>query len=181
MTANSQSALRSCLACDGQHAYRWLLSGQLDVSFSSVPQRCCLFLSDCLSACHVAGVTVQEDRLLECIMLRLRTADGLRLHELQQQFGNGVVSALMPIIRKHTEVGLMQVYECPEHLQSLQPHTRNGLDLSGCQGLTYGVQHLLQQGQQCSVRLTDPAGFLVSNDIIADIFAGLDRAKVLLA
>lgn len=42
-----------------------------------------------------------------------------------------------------------------------------------------GLVEALDNGQR--LRLSDPGGFLVSNDIISDVFAALDRADLRLA
>lgn len=77
-----------------------------------------------------------EDALLNMVMLRLRTSDGLDVAEVESLHG---ASAAAEVVR------------------GLAPHVRRGL--------------AVWDGRV--VRLTDPDGFLVSNDVIADVFAVL--------
>lgn len=89
------------------------------------------------------------EQLLDAVMLRLRMSDGLDMDWLAQQFGQ----------------------LCAEQVAaSLQPHIANGLaefkpGKSGTNGHHTG-----------HVRLADPEGFLMSNDIISDIFVALDSS-----
>lgn len=76
----------------------------------------------------------EEDALLNTVMLRLRTADGLNLGSFSSRFGDEAAKTV---------------------LSSLQKHLKSGL-----------VLHSNQR-----VRLSDPHGFLLSNDIISDVFA----------
>jgi coproporphyrinogen III oxidase-like Fe-S oxidoreductase len=111
--------------------------------------------------------TAQEDRLLDRVMLRLRTSDGLDLAQLQQQFGAHVVAALLPAVARHMQGGLMQLCGDAGHA------SRGDGDTAAV------LRARLAAGQPCSVRLTDPAGFLLSNDVIAGLFAALDPALLL--
>ena len=77
-----------------------------------------------------------EDALLDMVMLRLRTADGLDVGRVEAAFG----AAAAADVRR-----------------GLAPHVQRGLAVWDEGG------HV--------VRLTDPDGFLVSNDVIADVFA----------
>lgn len=157
---------------------------------------------------------MQEDRLLDLIMLQLRLSDGLDLHHLQQQFGQRVVSALLPVLQQMMQRGLMQLLQQETALQQQQSsssqHGSSGLhdqqpSAAGAAGAVTtaaagagagageGGQHTcsdgggdsasvlqdrLTQGLPCRVRLTDPQGFLLSNDVIAELFAVLDPSML---
>ncbi len=90
---------------------------------------------------HIPGAHLPqqtpEDALLDLVMLRLRTADGLDMGHLESTFGQQAGQ----LVRA-----------------GLQPHVTNGL---------------AQWVDDDVVRLTDPHGFMVSNDVIADVFAVL--------
>jgi oxygen-independent coproporphyrinogen-3 oxidase len=76
-----------------------------------------------------------QDRLLDMIMLSLRTADGLNLNEVSSTFGQSVADAIEEAVIDYEKDGLVKAI----------------------------IGH--------RVRLTDPDGFLISNDIISSIFA----------
>jgi hypothetical protein len=152
---------------------------------------------------------VQEDRLLDLIMLQLRLSDGLDLQQLQQQFGQPVVAALLPVIRDMMQKELMQL--SPDSLQQppaaawpAQHTTAHGMHQKtpaeggfsspaaaaaveqsiqqfgsgNDQGGVDVLQERLQLGLPCRVRLTDPRGFLLSNDVIAELFAVLEPSML---
>lgn len=98
-------------------------------------------------------------------MLQLRLSDGLDLQALQQQFGPRVAAALLPVIHQMMQKGLMQ--EVP-------PASQDTI----WQGAVADMQRRLGDGQSCRVRLTDPQGFLLSNDVIAELFAVLDPSML---
>ena len=85
-----------------------------------------------------------DDLLLDTIMLRLRLGDGLDLRQLAASHVEGD--------------------EAAERVRAaLRPHIERGwVVASGGGG---GVQR---------VRLADPQGFVISNDIISDVFAAFD-------
>jgi oxygen-independent coproporphyrinogen-3 oxidase len=84
---------------------------------------------------------VQEDILLDTIMLRLRTADGLDLKELAEGYGEDVVGTLLPTLHRYQEKGLVQLTEDPMK------------------------QNIVR------ARLSDPDGYLLSSGVISDLFA----------
>ena len=86
-----------------------------------------------------------DDDLLDTVMLRLRLADGLDLAAVAGQHGGVAASRIR---------------------RALEPHMARGLVASAGKG-----QQSAQAGSK--FRLTDPAGFLVSNDVISDVFAAL--------
>ena len=95
-------------------------------------------------------------------MLRLRLSDGLDLAQLGARFGAQQAAAAAAALAPHVGAGLAEVIADRGHALGCAPRARGagaeggGEDLSGC-----------------VVRLTDPEGFLVSNDVISDVFAAL--------
>jgi oxygen-independent coproporphyrinogen-3 oxidase len=88
-----------------------------------------------------------DDLLLDTIMLRLRLGDGLDLRQLAASHVEGE--------------------EAAERVRAaLQPHVERGWVVAGGGGGSGEVQQVL--------RLADPQGFVVSNDIISDVFAAFD-------
>lgn len=77
-----------------------------------------------------------EDALLDMVMLRLRTADGLDVGQVEAVFGEEAAADVRRGLALHVQRGLA-VWDEDDRV----------------------------------VRLTDPDGFLVSNDVIADVFA----------
>lgn len=101
------------------------------------------------STCLLAAVAEEEsERLLDAVMLRLRMSDGLNLDWLAAIFGTSSAEKV---------------------LSALKPHIR------GCSVLYSSDKHYSSSKLLGNVRLTDPEGFLVSNDIISDIFVALDE------
>lgn len=95
---------------------------------------------------ELSGRLSAEDRLLETVMLRLRLADGLDLVKLENEFGSAVKEKVCSAAHKYFEGGFL------EKMPSQENHVPGG---DGVQG----------------VRLTDPSGFLIANEVISDIFA----------
>ena len=76
----------------------------------------------------------EEDGLLNMVMLRLRTSDGLDMRDFSDRFGEDAAGTVTKSLQKHIERGLVL-------------------------------------NQDHKIRLSDPNGFLLSNDIISDVFA----------
>ena len=91
----------------------------------------------------------QEDRLLDKLMLGLRLADGVSMSELEQEFGEDIVNATYQALAR---------YERSGHVQRISNDSLLGMD---------GVR----------MRLSDPKGFLMSNDIISSLFNDLTTIK----
>jgi oxygen-independent coproporphyrinogen-3 oxidase len=108
---------------------------------------------------HVDGVrSTGEDMLTDAVMLQLRKGGGLRLRErIVDRFERGdvIASVIRQAVAEHIQRGLVEVIEEVEQV-----------DASGRKQVTEVV-----------VRLTDPDGFLMSNDVISDIFLALDELK----
>lgn len=115
--------------------------------------------------------------MLDLVMLQLRLSDGLDLQAVQQQYGKGIVASLLPTVQQMMQRGLMQLTQGQR--PSSQPLTPGSSSLAAAAGdmqepeAEAALQQLLTAGVPCRVRLTDPAGFLLSNDVIAELFAAL--------
>ena len=101
-----------------------------------------------------------DDDALEVIMLALRTSDGLHLPSLSTRYGSPIARKVLRGLEEYIEKGL--VVPCYTEGDA------DGQDLSAAaytdplNGHPWAVSH---------VRLKDPEGFLLSNDIIASVFA----------
>jgi oxygen-independent coproporphyrinogen-3 oxidase len=112
-------------------------------------------------------------------MLSLRLSDGLDLHKVQQEYGQETVAPLLPTIQGFLQQGLMQLgYGAGQQGDGMQPEPGGSVE-NGDAEEAFGVLcQRLTQGRECRVRLTDPAGFLLSNDVISELFAQLDPATL---
>ena len=88
------------------------------------------------------------EQLLDYTMLRLRLADGIPMHDLEERFGRSAAQAVEATL------------------------------LSGNLS-SAGFAHESQTNNQRHVRLSDPEGFLMSNNCIATLFAALpDQSSI---
>lgn len=107
-----------------------------------------------------------EDRALDVIMLSLRLARGLDIQAFSQRFGAGlstlVCKALLPFVSSGHVVFLNADGDIldTEVIKALVQDSR----VFGLSRLSY-------------VRLTDPNGFLLSNEVIASIFSALPSGE----
>lgn len=102
--------------------------------------------------CTCAAAEDADERLLDAVMLSLRMSDGLDLDQVAVSFGQPAAQAIAGC---------------------LQPHQKQGLVQFELEASSHAVQAARRLG---AVRLTDPEGFLVSNDIISDVFVALDES-----
>ena len=117
------------------------------------------------------------------VMMRLRTADGLDLKAFEESYGSSAARSAASALEPHRQAGLVQECsssddrvsanghsEASAHQRAMADHdsSRNG------RGMQPDVAADKQEGLRGKrVRLTDPEGFLVSNDVISDVFAAL--------
>jgi len=87
-------------------------------------------------------VGTETDEALEVVMLALRTADGLDVPAFAEKYGNAYVDKILSGVKQFAGQGLVQLKRAAAPDCSLR-----------------------------NVRLTDPDGFLMSNDVISSIFA----------
>lgn len=95
----------------------------------------------------------KEERLLDMVMLSLRLKDGLDVDRLEAEYGSDVKKRVMNALQSHIAEGRAEVVEEKEEKE------KGGK----------GVRRI--------VKLTDPEGFLLSNDIISDIFSYIEEKE----
>ena len=138
----------------------------------------------------------QKDRMLDAVMMRLRTADGLCLMELESSYGSSAARSIASALEPHRQAGLVQA--CSDSSSGAktgaEDSSRVGLGgaatANGHAGPAGRSKHVsMQQSSETGqggppgaeeslagkqIRLSDPEGFLVSNDIISDVFVALE-------
>jgi coproporphyrinogen III oxidase-like Fe-S oxidoreductase len=97
----------------------------------------------------------EEDRLLDAIMLQLRLARGLDLRWMQKSFGAARVGQVLGAVQDHMSCGRAEVVIDGN---------------SSSVGEALSALSNAQERQNVAVCLTDPDGFMLSNDIISDVF-----------
>ncbi len=95
-------------------------------------------------------VDTTQEELLETLMLGLRLAEGINLEVISQQFGSDILEQILTLLMPFYHQGLVQILD----------HNQNP------------IQPNFHQGW---MRLTDPDGFLISNQILSTVFAGLSE------
>jgi len=103
------------------------------------------------------------DKVLDHVMLRLRLSAGLDLAEMSATFGADSVRKVLCALEPHLESG-RAVVDVPKQYSGGVYTPGEGCVVEG-ETVARGV-----------VRLSDPEGFLVSNDIISSVFAELDES-----
>lgn len=100
-----------------------------------------------------------KERLLDAIMLGLRTRQGVDMHWLHNNYGETCVRQVLKALPAHIDAGRAELVQGDEMLSCQK--ALESLDSGRCKG-------------KLAVRLTDPSGFLTSNDIISDVFLHLN-------
>ncbi|GLC51316.1 hypothetical protein PLESTB_000489300 [Pleodorina starrii] len=128
----------------------------------------------------------QEELLLDTLMLRLRTADGLDLAMLRNRFGAQALGTVLRPLAPHERRGTVLALDGQGRACSL---AEAGLAAAAAEAVeapaapvAAGAGQLAEAGSGAGggggggprVRLSDPGGFLLSNDIISDVFAAFD-------
>lgn len=115
-----------------------------------------------------------DDRLLDTIMLRLRLADGLDLCQLARQHPQGGEAAdlLRAALAPHAARGWVLTHGTHDGGGGSKGSASSSSSNDGSSGRSSGGGGGLADMDW--VRLADPDGFIVSNDIISDCFAALD-------
>lgn len=104
-------------------------------------------------------------------MLSLRTADGLQLPQFASLYGTDSTEKVVKVLTPYVQRGLAEFRPAggmPIAAYALRSKKDSSGKISdGGRGATYSVG-----GQDVvSVRLTDPQGFLLSNEVISSVFA----------
>ena len=97
-------------------------------------------------------VDTTQEKLLETLMLGLRLAEGINLEYLSQQFGAETLAKILTILIPFKNQELVQFLDTQK------------------QPISNTIQPDLNQG---FIQLTDPDGFLLSNQILSTLFAEL--------
>ena len=121
--------------------------------------------------------------MTDVVMMRLRTADGLDLKAFEESYGSSAARNVASALEPHTQTGLVQQCSSSEDSVSAagdrEASAKQGaMNNSSSSRNGRSMQPILAPDQQeglrgTRVRLTDPEGFLVSNDVISDVFAAL--------
>jgi putative oxygen-independent coproporphyrinogen III oxidase len=111
----------------------------------------------------------REERALDTVMLSLRLARGLQIREFIEKFGRDVCDVMCKALIPFASSGhvvFMDVDKQIVNVEALQRlfEVRNGNDDS---------EEFDDHTRLAYVRLTDPEGFLLSNEVIASIFSAL--------
>ena len=125
--------------------------------------------------------------MTDVVMMRLRTADGLDLKAFEDSYGSSAARSVASALEPHRQAGLVQICESTD-IRTASDESESGRQVVPKQGVSVSnhastmnanrMEHDLAMSQKEGlrgkrVRLTDPEGFLVSNDIISDVFAAL--------
>ena len=106
--------------------------------------------------------------VLEVIMLSLRTADGLHLPQFASLYGAAAAEKVIKVLTPYVQRGLAEFRStsgmpiaayCEKHSKDSGTESSTRSDVGGVNVV--------------SVRLTDPQGFLLSNEVISSVFAAL--------
>ncbi|XP_057806837.1 uncharacterized protein LOC131021591 [Salvia miltiorrhiza] len=101
------------------------------------------------------GVAEVKDLAMDVVMLSLRTADGLDLKSFREAFGEAILVSILEVYRPYVERGL--VIWLDEQRREVAADELVGVSSSFNHKLAY-------------LRLSDPDGFLLSNELIALAF-----------
>lgn len=99
-------------------------------------------------------VDTTPEKLLETLMLGFRLAEGIDLDYISQQFGTQTLAQILTLLKPFHQQGLVEFLDIHKH------------------PIATTIQLELNQGL---VRLTDPEGFLVSNQVLSTLFAELSE------
>ena len=99
-------------------------------------------------------------------MLSLRTKDGLNLRTLKSEHRKAVIDALLPYsYRQHNDGDSTRCNELVQFSCTTEGAEQEEEDIER--------RRRKLQDTASRVRLTDPDGFLLSNDIISSVFAAI--------
>lgn len=99
-------------------------------------------------------VDTTQEKLLETLMLGFRLAEGINLESLSQEFGAETLAQILTILIPFHQQGLVQFLDIHKQpiFNTIKPELNQGF-----------------------IRLTDPEGFLVSNQVLSTLFAELSE------
>ncbi|CAJ1975011.1 unnamed protein product [Sphenostylis stenocarpa] len=110
---------------------------------------------------HIQG----KDTAMDVVMLSLRTAQGLDLRSFQESFGGSAVLSLLEAYKPYVESGLVVYLD--EQRRTIR-----------IDDLNYSFLNKPNTEKRVAyIRLSDPEGFLLSNELIALAFGVIDSWK----
>lgn len=126
-----------------------------------------------------------EDRLTDTIMLRLRLADGLDLRKISSEFadGDGIRNVILDSLVEHEQRGHVVFIREGEEAREEKGKENEGDSVSSDDRRHQQQRDMdkrgkgKRSGEIIKVKLTDPEGFVQSNDVISDVFVALDEIK----
>lgn len=118
-------------------------------------------LENGLSSYSNDAITDAKDFAMDVVMLSLRTADGLDLKSFKEAFGELLLLSIYEVYRPHVENG--QVILLNEQRRRL------AVD----EFLSLGSDEQLRNEKLAYLRLSDPDGFLLSNELISLAFQAI--------
>ncbi|XP_047048410.1 heme chaperone HemW-like [Lolium rigidum] len=108
--------------------------------------------------CHESSTSELKDMAMDSVMLSLRTASGLDLHRFSKSFGKNLTLSLCTMFRPFVESGLVIAMDTE----------RQALQLSE---FDVDLENKGDTGSRVAfIRLSDPDGFLLSNELISLAF-----------
>lgn len=111
-----------------------------------------------------------EERILDTVMLSLRLATGLNLQQFKQQFGTTVAAIVCKALFPFASSGYVAVLNANKQPISAEILLDHSLPLA----YTGGASLAHSDSEVAAfVHLTDPKGFLLSNEVISSIFSAL--------
>lgn len=108
---------------------------------------------------HVqGGDTEPKDLAMDVVMLSLRTADGLDLRSFREAFGESLACSICEVYRPHVD---------SRHVVCLDEQRRV---VATDEFMSARFNESLRAGKLAFLRLSDPDGFLLSNELISLAF-----------
>lgn len=117
----------------------------------------------------------QQDRMLEGLMLQLRLADGVDIERFGHEFGSANRERLLDAVQPHVDAGLASiessiVVDAASSEGRREPSVHApGVHGPGDEGAPHAAEGL-------RLRLSDPRGLMLSNQVISDLFVALTDA-----
>lgn len=103
---------------------------------------------------HWDGIVENKDFAMDVVMLSLRTADGLDLKSFREAFGDSFLLSIFEVYKPYLESGLV-------------------ICLDG-QRRTVAADEIMSRFENVAyLRLSDPDGFLLSNELISLAFSAI--------
>ncbi|KAH7858993.1 hypothetical protein Vadar_030209 [Vaccinium darrowii] len=118
-------------------------------------------LEDGIIECPEDSCPDAKDMAMDSVMLSLRTARGLDLKSFKETFGSSLVHSLFQAYKPYVESG---------HVVCLDRHRRAVTKEQFCSLLSDGLEI---EETVTFIRLSDPDGFLLSNELIALAFRAI--------